>query len=229
MKHQRTVSLLFLCVMSLTSPHSRAGLMLRYDFSGASGNQVAQSPDFTASGLSATDLTRGSGLNAAAGTNSISASAFSTGALDATDWFGFTLTPQNGVEFSLESMAFAERRSGTGIRSFEVRSSLDGFASAVGGVFGVPDNTDFRDQVVSLSGLTSLTSAITLRIYGYAAEGSGGTWRLANHTQDGGLTVSGSFNSVPEPSSLTVLAGLLLCCAAVRRRQHCGNRCVSPG
>ncbi len=180
-----------------------------FDFSGATGDQASQSASFVEPNASAASLVRGLGVNASGAVNSISASGWSTGALDPDDYFGFSVTSNIGTIMDLTALSFAERRSGTGIRDFEVRSSTDGFATfSSQSLFNVPDNTSTRNVDVTLSGLTGLAGGTTVefRIYGFNAEGSGGTWRIANHSTLGGMLLDGSISVVPEPTAIGILA-----------------------
>lgn len=197
-----------------------AGLILKYDFTGQPGDQSSQAAAFVAGQAAASDLTRGSGLTASSGANSMNARGFTTAAaIDLNDYYSFTISPDAGQMLTLTTLRFAERRSGSGIRKLEVRTSRDGFTTAQGGVVEIPDDTGFRDQLITLGGLTNLTSGITLRIYGWQAESGAGTWRLANHSGTGGLTVDGWLTPVPEPSTLTIAACLVLGCGAIRGRR----------
>jgi hypothetical protein len=60
------------------------------------------------------------------------------------------------------------------------RSSLDGFTADVAS-FTVPDDDLIRRQTITLpSAFQDLDAPVELRLYGFAAEASGGTWRLDN-------------------------------------------------
>lgn len=103
---------------------------------------------------------------------------------DANDYFQFAidLTNFGGITFS-----FDERRSGTGIRDWEVRYSVDGgsnFTTIDSGT--VPDDTNWRSHPVPITsgGTDDLAmrgkSNVIFRVYGFNAEGGTGTWRLDN-------------------------------------------------
>jgi len=91
------------------------------------------------------------------------------------------------------TLGFAERRSGTGIRTYEVHYSTDGvnFQIVPGSTTTVPDDTNFRTHLYDLSALTGLNSNATaaFRIFGYSAEASTGTWRIDDVTVSGDLMV----------------------------------------
>jgi len=102
-----------------------------------------------------------------------------TGALDTTRYFEFTtdLTGRTGVAFR-----FDERRSGTGIHDFELQYSTDGttFQQVPGSATTVPDDTNWRSHSFDLPAAVEGQAAVTIRILGYNAEGSTGTWRVDN-------------------------------------------------
>ena len=97
------------------------------------------------------------------------------------NYFAYTVTPQQGFQLSLTSITLDERRSDTGIRNFQVRSSLDNYASAIS-TFTVPNDSLFRSNQTTTLGtsLSNLSSPVTFRIYGYNAVDSRGTWGVDN-------------------------------------------------
>jgi len=105
---------------------------------------------------------------------------------------------------TLTRLELDERRSGTGIRNWQIYSSMDNYVTALG-TFSVLDDTSTRvDQGVNLVAFTGLSSPISFRIYGYNAEAAGGTWRIDN------VELSGSLTAVPEASTWVAGLGLSL-------------------
>ena len=153
---------------------------------------------------SASGITRGSGVTATTTPNSMNSSGWATtSTLDVSDYYQFTITPVAGTILNIDTLHFAERRSGTGISKFELRSSLDSYSSTVGSVVIVPDDTATRQQTITLgSAFDSISSSVTFRLFGYASEASGGTWRLENNTVKSGVVLEG--NSVPPLGALSV-------------------------
>lgn len=98
---------------------------------------------------------------------------------DANDYFQFLIDTTDAVDLTFE---FAERRSGTGIRAFEVQYSTDGsiFTLIPATVTAVPDDTNFRSHSFDLSALDAIENQATLylRVHGHTAEAAGGTWRI---------------------------------------------------
>ena len=181
-----------------------------YNLSGLNGTNADVAVASTAQDVSATSIVRGAGLTSTTtGTNSFAASGWATAAaVDTNDWFGFTITPSSGFSLSLSNFYFAERRSGTGIRNWELRLSLDDFSTftSITNVT-VPDDTATRQQVVSLgAGFDNVTNTVGFRLYGYAAEAGTGTWRIENNSTLGNLGIDGTVAVVPEPSTYAMLA-----------------------
>lgn len=207
----RLLLLLGLLSWFSTATSSEAAIITQWDFTGEPGNQASTVGSSLVVGLSVGDLTRGAGINVLSTANSMNSSSWTTSnTIDSNDYYQFSLAPTVGHAMSLGSVAFAERRSSTGIRTFELRSSLDGFATAIPGtMIGVPDDDLVRDQSLLLgTPFTNLTTGVTFRLYGYSAESGGGTWRLQNHSTFAGLVLDGTVTAVPEPSTIGIL-GLL--------------------
>ena len=197
--------------------------LILYSTTGAPGDQSFTAPSTSAANGSAGNLVRGSGLTANSGSGSINSRDWTQSATpDSADYYGFSFTANAGFRATYTTLSFAETRSSTGIRAFEVRSSLDGFGTfASQGVFINPDDVLTRQRSVSLSGLTNLTGTVDFRIYGYSAEGTVGTWRLQNNLANNGIVLDGTITAVPEPTSLTLLsvAGFVGLVTAHRRRK----------
>lgn len=142
-----------------------------------------------------------------------------TGSLSPTAYFEVTITPLTLIELQLDTIAFTVQRSGTGIRSYAVRSSVDGFNANLAASInpananlGVGPGDELRVLLDSVStaqngslitlGLphASLTTAVTFRFYGWNAEAGTGTFSVDN------VQFSGSTRNIPEPSVAAILA-----------------------
>lgn len=131
-----------------------------------------------------------------------------TGSLDSTEYFEVTLTPDNGFDVTLTSISFQVQRSGTGMRTYAVRSSVDSFASNLPASIS-PANPNLSVQadsvfyynydslssrqngsMITLSGAayTNFTDSITFRFYGWNAEQSGGSFGVDTVTFNGTAT-----------------------------------------
>lgn len=200
-----------------------AALLVQYDFTGEAGDQMSSAADMVAAGLTASGLTRGPGLAANTSTGSINSTGWTTGAsYDASDYYAFSVTANPGWTMTLDSIEFGERRSGTGIRNWEIRSDLDAFANAVGSG-SVPDDLNTRNHLVTLPATTfaNLQGTVEFRIYGFSAEALTGTWRLTSTYPGVGVEIQGA--AVPEPSGAALIAAMGLAGFAVCQR-HAGAR-----
>ena len=163
--------------------------------------------DGNASGVdanaTATAFVQGAGVSAITfGTTGAFSTGWSTGAIDLTDYFEVTIAPNASYSMNVTQFNFSERRSGTGIRNYQVRWSVDDFSTSTTiATVSVPDDTSERDG--SITGLNiDVADGETLkfRIYGYTSEAGGGTWRI----NDGTLNIVGTVVSAG-PTAPTVL------------------------
>lgn len=151
----------------------------QYSFTGAKGDELTFPADAQPTNATLGVMSRGAGTTPSLADNTFSAVGWSTTAVDATDYFSFSVTPSAGYTLRLDSLRLDERRSGTGIRDWAIRSSLDNFTANITAV-NVPDNTDVRNNtLVTLpAAFAALNSSVEFRIYGYNAEAPTGTWRI---------------------------------------------------
>jgi hypothetical protein len=204
---KRAFGCLLAAVSSMVVTQADAAIIAEYDFTGSPGNQASNTATIVALGVTATVLNRGSGITPNAGANSINSADWSLGGLDANKYYQFGVTA-SPASMNLNTLLFTERRSATGIRTIDLRSSLDGFASSVA-LIGVPDDTANRREVVTLGPAFFGLSSVTFRLFAYNAEGSLGTWRLGVAAGEVGASLPpdveliGSLNT-PEPSSIVL-------------------------
>lgn len=155
-----------------------------------------------------------------------------TGSVSPTTYCQVILTPQSGYSVDLTSITFTSQRSNTGVRTYVVRSSADGFTANLPVsispanpnliaqlpenvfFFNLDNNSSQTGSTITLSGVnfTGLTSPITFRFYGYNAEGTGGNFSIDDVVFSGNInTLSSSENNIeglkmyPNPSSGDVL------------------------
>lgn len=203
-------------VLALGVTAARADLLVAWDFGGLSGitsgsvtSNVAHADMAATSDM---EISRGSGLTASSNTGGYSANNWSTGALDLTDYFEFNVKAGVGFIFDVDTIVFNIRRSGTGPTEFELRSSLDSYASTLDS-FTATANGTYTNTLSSISG----ESDVTFRLYGSAAGGATGSMNLGGTAND--LIVNGSVNVVPEPATLAGLSLGLLAVYGFRRRK----------
>ena len=121
-----------------------------------------------------------------------------TGSLDPTVNFAVTITPQAGNSTTLSQISFRTQRSGTGIRTYAVRSSADNFAANLQASVSPanvelavqPNNIFYRvldattsgqnGSTITLSGtsFTNFTAPITFKFYGWNSEANGGSFSI---------------------------------------------------
>jgi len=134
------------------------------------------------------------------------ANSWTTGAsVEATDYFEVTIAPESGFDLVISEIEYSERRSGTGIREFQVRSSIDDFGSyTVLATETVPDNDSERSYSITDLNITVLAGEVfRLRFYGYLAEGGTGNWRF----NDGTLKIMGVAVSTTGAPTITFSPG----------------------
>lgn len=143
-----------------------------------------------------------------------------TGALSSGEYYEVTLTPASGYSIDLSSITFSVQRSGTGIRTYSVRSSQDNFSSNLPATIN-PNNTNLSVQSgniffwnfdatttnqngskITLSGpsFTGVTNPVTFRIYAWNSETTLGTFSIDNVSFTGtatALTILADFTSSP--------------------------------
>ena len=227
-----------LAVSALCAPHVPAAYLARYDFTAAAGNQSFQAPDSAAAGITAQNLTRGAGITAVAGANSINSSGWSTfGSFGPTvaDYYQFSVTVQAGYAAKISSLSFSYARSDTGPKKFTVLHSLTNFATVPPAFTGwTGDLSGGGTQQKSLlysspalfPDLQNVTGTVTFRVYAYGATNSAGTLRLGVDAANNPfgyapeLVLEGEvtpLNAVPTPPGVGLLAVGAGCVGLVRR------------
>lgn len=189
---------------------------------GQPGNQGFTPVGTEAAGVTGTVLSRGAGLTASSGSNSLAASGWSFG--DATDYFSFGFTVDGGASVDLDSLWLGSRSSGTGPGQMGLYYNGDGFATSLY-TFDQSPGSNFVNSIVDLSGLTGLTGVVEFRIMMSAdvaanggAVGSSGTFRVGDHFDNGNFTeMRLTGDVIPAPGALAMLGlgGLV----ATRRRR----------
>lgn len=120
-----------------------------------------------------------------------------SGAIDLTKYYQVVISPATGFQVTLDELTFRAQRSGTGIRTYAVRTSADNFGSNLGTVSIDPANPVLSTQsgniffwtqdamtqgqngsTITISTLTDITTPLTVRFYGWNAEGDGGTFSI---------------------------------------------------
>lgn len=148
-----------------------------------------------------------------------------TGAINTSEYYELILTPVNGYTIAVNTMSFTVQRSGTGIRSYAVRASVDGFASNLPA--SVTTNTNLsvvgtneffwnldalsnaqNGSTINFFGAT-VTSSVALRFYAWNSESAGGTFSIDNVSID--AVASGSATPCTSPTISAVNGNAPIC------------------
>jgi hypothetical protein len=220
-----TFAAAFAGAVLLAAPASAATLV-QYDFAGAPGNQAFTVASNVATNLTGISFTRGAGLNAPSGGDSINSNGFNA---QATDYLSFGLTVASGFTASVNQLQLGTRSSGTGPGFINLLVSIDGGAFATIASFAQRGTNDLY-QSLSFAPLSALSS-IEFRLVSAnqtAANGgtvaTGGTFRVENYVSGGTespFSINGTVSAVPEPATWAMLMiGFGFVGAVARRRRQ---------
>jgi hypothetical protein len=139
--------------------------------------------------LTVSGIGRGSGVTGANANDRYNASGWNSAALDANDYFYFTITVSPGYILNLTSFVYTGQIS-TGTGSFAFRSSLDGYVSDIG-------TSTATGTTIDLSGAAyqNLTGTITFRLYAWSLSAPGTTFSINN------FTFNGTVNCINAPAN----------------------------
>jgi hypothetical protein len=158
---------------------SFTGALASWDFTGQAGSEASVVAATMATGITAGPVTRASALTSSSGSGSINSNNWpSSGAIDTTKYYSFSIAPPTGCSIKLIAIAIDAKASGTGPASAVLATSADAFAATV------PVSTS-----AASSPTITVTSATNLeiRLFGYSASATSGTMRIQTM-----LTVNGS-------------------------------------
>src|SRR5688572_26577749 len=100
-------SLIAAVVLVASAAAARADFIATYTFTGSPGDQASEPVDAQPVGLMFSDITRGAGVLANAGDNSINSRAWTEAdTLDADDYYQFAISPTAGLPYSLSGLDF---------------------------------------------------------------------------------------------------------------------------
>ena len=152
-------------------------VLVRYDFEDAATN-FTPAPSQCHVLLSATDVTGSAPpLTNSAGSPGRAISDSGWNVADLSAYFAFSVAVSNGHELVPTRLSFSEQASSSGPKNWQIRSSLDGYATSLG---GGSTHTAFASNAVNFSGLSLTNGSVVFRIYGTNATLASGTWRLDN-------------------------------------------------
>jgi len=158
-----------------------------------------------------------------------------TGAIDTAKYYKVSITPSLGYYLSLTNISFTSQRSGTGIRSYAVRSSASSYTTNLPASVGTSTNLSIQGSneffwtldanssaligsEINLSGpaYTGFSTPISFKFYGWNAEATTGTFSIDSVIFSGSVTLvmsvgsvnfdlNSNFNIYPVPSNDGVL------------------------
>ncbi|MBK8832292.1 MAG: hypothetical protein IPN60_15830 [Saprospiraceae bacterium] len=138
---------------------------MQWNTFGNTGLETTEPSVFNTTGISAVDLTIGAGVDPVANGSRFGGKEwFDTGDTNPTtlaeavadnDYIEFVVTPTAGYFYNVTSLVFNWERSGTGPGSVTLRSSIDGYASDIGSVTGLPASLT-TGNTISIKYLISL-------------------------------------------------------------------------
>jgi hypothetical protein len=165
-----------------TNPCAFSGVLATWDFTGELGSQTSTAAKSSAANVTAGAISRASVLTAVAGADSLNSSNWATAStVNTNKYVTFSITPKGSCTLDITQVSIATKSSSTGPTKVALATSNDAFAA-------MTTLTPNATSTPALS-ITGATTAIEIRVYGWAASGSGGTMRV-----DTTLTVSGALN-----------------------------------
>jgi hypothetical protein len=200
---------LLLIVFALGLGYTGRGQMLTFEFSALAGNEISAESNSNDANISASTITRGSGLTTTANSGRFNSTSWALtsieNAITGNDYNEFTITPNAGYQFSVSSVYLQLQRSGTGPSGVALRSSADNYATNLDIEYAITDNTSTQEFTFTFTQPNS-TTVVTYRIYMWAEAtgGSGGPGDGAGNDIVVYGTVTASGNSVPTVTTQTV-------------------------
>lgn len=206
---------------------AQADTITAWDFSGDAGNQASEAAFSSATGVTGSAITRGAGLGANSGANSINSNGWEStvSGTGSNEYLSFGFTVDSGYAVDLSTLLMGTKASSTGPGTLGLFYSGDGFSTQL--YTFVQNNVDNLYASIDLSALPTLTGSVEFRLYeigntqadGVGTTAASGTLRLIDHDTEGTMAFIGTVSAVPEPETYAMLlSGLALLAGVARRR-----------
>lgn len=205
-----------LCALAATA---HADVIVSYN--AAPGGTVE--PFLEGAGVTATDITRGSGLQPVATTNGFASSGWEVGGTEAS-----ALAAGKFLEFGYDSASFLDLTSleigyigsPTGPSVLSVLISADDFVTSTQVFFDNDVSATGESNTIDLTGFSNLHgTSFDIRIVGWAASDSDGTLALSNRLDKGRFAVILEGEVVPLPAALPLFMAALGGLGVMRARK----------
>ena len=163
--------------------HGYSGPLATFSLGSQPGSETSASVTSTGGGVTASALSRSSGLTSVSGAGSINSSGWSTNSsADPSLYYTLSITPGSNCTVTVTTVAYDLKASTTGPSKADLATSADNFAS---------HGASFAATGTGNAAVSSATSSgpLEIRVYGYGASSSSGTLRIENS-----LVVNGTIN-----------------------------------
>ena len=174
-----------------------SGLLQQFNFTGKLGNEPTSPPDGQPVNGTLSDMSRGIGVSPGQGNGAFVSTGFTLDSvnIDTDDYFSFSIGSNQSFSLNLDSIVFGQRKSNTGPKKYQIKSSLDGFQNVLAaGLTPSGTTSNWNNRVLLGASFLSVpsTQLVEFRFYGFSANNAGGSWRLDS------VRIYGSINLTTE-------------------------------
>jgi hypothetical protein len=179
--------------------------LVEWNLTAQLGDEAFFAPTYSAANVSGANLTRGAGLTANAGANSMNSFGWNN---QTTDYYQFGLTVDPGYMVNISQLSIGTRSSATGPGTMGLYVSTDNFVNtSLLTTFSQAPGAILVSSLVPFSTLNDLTDTIYFRLIqigttaanNAATTGPTGTFRVANYSTTISFDLTGSVAPVPAP------------------------------
>ncbi len=172
-----------------------SGLLQQFNFAGKLGNEPTSPPDGQPVNGTLSDMSRGIGVSPGQGNGAFVSTGFTLDSvnIDTDDYFSFSIGSNQGFSLNLDSIVFGQRKSNTGPKKYQIKSSLDGFQNVLAaGLTPSGTTSNWNNRVLLGASFLSVpsTQLVEFRFYGFSAGSAGGSWRLDSVRIYGSINVT---------------------------------------